>query len=602
MAYDFSTEKGVIVYDSFDFDKTNFSVAIRVTIDSLQYWRDRPLYISTTEPLLQPAFDIQEDPNNYLKYLQTDYPVGDYLAEIGKMQEYINQNNETILDYTSKIDEYSELSANEDLDIDYGQPEPDPQVIEIKDKDGNVIKTIPVDVNERQTTEDPQSPTGERAISYIDNVPPEFSDDDILDDVNAKVFQTMDESFIKDKMAINDKYIPQFTDAVNQSQENLSDGFNSIAQSIEDIRNENKPGPLDKDELVPPGTPNLSDSFIDSITKPYENWLAIPLIDLDDLILQLNKERKIEVFPLGFYIDKVVPPGSNFITGVTIQNGMLQLFLKIDNDPQLYIETTIAGEINPKLKKYGADKDNRKQMQGYIWDVYFWPYPREFDFGIRLYYPNDTCYFFQFLNQYITGDLIYPICNYHKPAHFAGTLEIVDNQTQKFKDGVIDRFFCRKKFTNSFTFNFAMYITEYQNGEGYIVSDMIHSNFIYYDFDNMCLKVDFNGRHFIEYITLPLDTYFSFNIIYDKLQGILYISIYDFKNDLADELSFKIGRDLEFELIVLFAYYSKTQKKYIKQLKNTYIYYLSFWDKLKPKEDLYELLRNQTLYFEQLEV
>ena len=81
MAYDLNTEKGIIVYDSFEYTGSNFSVAVRVTVDDLQYWRDRAMFISKTEPMLQPAFDLMKN-SNYLDYLDSDLPIGNYLEEI----------------------------------------------------------------------------------------------------------------------------------------------------------------------------------------------------------------------------------------------------------------------------------------------------------------------------------------------------------------------------------------------------------------------------------------------------------------------------------------------------------------------------------------
>jgi hypothetical protein len=318
------------------------------------------------------------------------------------------------------------------------------------------------------------------------------------------------------------------------------------------------------------------------------------------------------------YIDKQIPPGKKFIAGFFMLYGQFSIFLRIEGEDKIY-QKTVRYNYNtaPQVISYGIDNDFLKTICGTIWDIYYWKQDTNFNHNLPSpspSWPNKTnVHVFDFNEYNLSGNTIYTIQEYGNVAYGGSgpnitvnrKTDIAMNETPGATRGTtlsselgsggwpakfyhlqpqpenispsfpgihpwhflynsyIDKFFCRNKLRDGdFALIWYQWLFFYPVGLKNLVSDNIYNNFVNYDFTNFKLIIDFNGRHYEEYIVLPEKVWAQFAVRYKKDEGKLIFSFTDFYGDFKEELEFDIGDDLEFELMSMFAQYSREDQEY----------------------------------------
>jgi hypothetical protein len=365
---------GLTVYDNFKASST-FSVAIVADVDEIQYWRDRPLYLGEKKPILADAI-------TYGTGLSKDYieneEVQEYLEGFENIQKSTDDYLEQIKIISEKINEFTFINEGEDLDVFYPQQPGEFKKFYIKDEDGFIVRKKTVDLNERPTK---HTNGQDIPITILDGFPENWSDDDNPTEPHEASITTLPDSYLKEKLWISTDYLPTFNNEMAKSSNILTSA-------------------LKKFNYLEPDLPDMDpvNDYVSNLETPIPMWYGIPLINIspegtsikDSYILQINTRKGwslditnvigvgIENFELN--IDKSIQPGKRFIAGLNVNPNQLTIFLKVEGDPELYIDSIRLKEpLNVKLTSFGADNEGKKTLCGHIWDMFHWEVPQTFN-------------------------------------------------------------------------------------------------------------------------------------------------------------------------------------------------------------------------------
>jgi len=593
-----NTETGLEVYNIQD-DAVEFTAFIDVTIDEVQYWRDRPLYLKTIKPLINTIVDSVENPQDYL--LEED--LSKYVNHAFDIKEQQELYNQEVLDILKEMENYSYISDNEDLDIDYPDPGEDNLGIQIKDDDGNVLTTITTDLNQREKN----SQEGvEIPVTLLYGIPPDASDDDRPTQPDQTTIISLPDSYIRDKLYVVGDMSEDFIQQVENSSHNYNTWLKDSTEAIVDNDN------------IPPG------DIMDTVLQDdIEMWYGIPLIAFsskdteieDSYILHIDTKHGWTIHLLNFVsgftseelrIDKQLPPGKRFIAGIYKKRNELTLMLKIDGDPELYEKTLpFNGELDLKLHSYGADQKNIKRMCGLIWDYYYFngqlPYtPRTR--GEYPYIPNEPgTHGYGGETERVIGEYVYQRRNWRNPARNGG--DFLDLGRHKFVyNGYLENFFCREELVGlDFSIMWYQYQIGYPNTMVTLLSDDIHNNYIRYDYSKFEIVIDFNDKHYREHITLPEFMWFQVVCRLRVDTGELIFSFIDFFDDEYTEVSVNVGPDAKFELVSLWGRWNKANGGYDEVGKGVFGLVI-VQEKFISNYDIYDMYLNHKTFLQEYDI
>ena len=596
-------KKGLMVYEGFDANFGTFAAAIDVWIDPVQYWRDRPILLKRIKPALNSIIQ-----NNTAEPDFENEEINYYLQELEKAglatEEYKKELNTILQD----LEKYSEINENENLDIEYPEPDEERMTINIKDDEGNVIQTIETDLNTREPN---ITPEGEKPVTILDELPPDYNDDQNPENPDEISITSLPDSYIKEKLWIGYEYNRQFMEDAFQAAQNYQEEIDTIADNIKDPNTKN---PEDIQEII-------DGYFLEDI----EIWYGIPLINFsprdvplkDAVILQIDTKHDwtlhlTNVISSDFQsselrIDDVqIPPDKRFVAGVYVYSNSVTIYLKIEGDPTVYRETVVLSEpLELKLTSYGSDSYGIKRICGKIYDYFFWQSPTEYIPGPGDPLPkgpgDDGSVVLDGGNIRIRGKYIYPRKNWREPAYNGGDWIELNNNFKFIYNGYLDNFFCKDniKYTD-FTIFWYQYQLGYPTGIKTLVADSINNNYIRYDYDNFELLIDFNNVHYKEHITLPEFLWFQVALRYKLETNELIFSFIDFWGDLYEEVSLNIGPDLNFELISLWGRYNK-ETKYYTEVGRGIFGLVIITDKFYSTEELFDYYQNHKQFLKQFD-
>jgi len=512
---------GLTVYDNFA-SNSIFSAAIIAETDPIQYWRSRPLFMKKAKPLLSDAISYTQDPSDCIE----NPNIKPFLDKVNNYTSLIDDYIKRAEEISKNIMDVSYISKDEEIDdVCPSVINPQYETIDIKDDQGNIIKTIVIDIHERNKKIDDfneeNDPNKEVPITILEMIPPEWSDDSAPQKLDEITICTLPESFIKKKLVVANEIIPNLLNDINSETSIIIDEYRKITELIPDQIDDYNP----KEEI---------DEIIADMQNPIDIWYGIPLINLspkeipleDSLILHINpkKDWTLDITNVvgtspdkfQFNIPKQIPPETRFMAGVIVDNNRVQIFLKVDGDPILYTSAIeLPGNQTFFLNSFGGDNEAKKSLGGNLYDIFYWAYPVPIDsIDLKLkgtttelpYYPESSedggkpsdgiqREIYDFNTQRILGKKIYTIKNKPDPTYNNGewfnliyddeinltpeengrylrepisnnrppTVEPTINKTPwKFAmNSYLDRIFCRKNLLNS---NFTITWYQYQPG------------------------------------------------------------------------------------------------------------------------------------------
>jgi len=567
MASDYPNLK---IYDDFEASGDIFGCAVVAQINPTQYFRDRPLFFKYIEPPLAPA--INYNPASGID----DTEINLYLDKLRAVGVSTDIFEEQAVSIKEDMDRLSKIGASEDMGIQYPDVPTEPEQYDIKDADGNVIKTVDVDLTKRERKE---IPAGEVPITILDTLPDNYSDDLNAQSLDEASIVSLPDEFIKEKLWIAQEYLPQRA-------QDMNDAAGGITSAIEEFNN------------VAPEEPDLTtaEEYILELGNNVDVWYGIPLINLstsdtaleDSYILHVNTRKNwtldltnitgngLKEFEIR--LDKVIPPDTRFMAALTVNYNQITIYLRIQGDSTLYSKSVFVNAApDMQLESFGADAHGTKTLCGYIWDTRYWgnanapgiepraPLPRTplTNRPRNHFYDNDI--------SRVQGDAIYPMGNYTKPAYNGGRWLDLGNKFRFVLDGYVDRFFCRYNLQKtSFSIFWYQYQIGYPPGIRTLLADSINSNYIRYNYDTTEMIIDFNGVHKQVKITLPEFLWAQFSIRYNMENNNLVISFRDFFWNRYEEISVDIGPDLDFELVSLWGRFNKDTGYYTEIQKGVY--------------------------------
>jgi len=602
---------GLEIYRPFDFNKVSFAASIVTELEPTQYFRDRPLFFGYINPVFHEAIELSR--KGAEAYQGFDIPeINSYLNKLKTIDESlaIYKEEAAIIE-----EELRNLPYIEDNNPDIPVPTPDEnnQTVEIKDADGNIIKTIDIDMNQRAQKEIDSNGTTQ-SITILDRIPEGYSDDNFPREADEVSIITLPDSMIQDKLWVAKEHIPKLTYEMKDAQDVFLDAVNEF---------------VDVSPEVP--TNELAKEYTDKLHEPLDVWYGIPLINLsprgtpakDSIILHVNTKKNwtldlTNVAGVGFdkfeiRIDKTIPPETKFTAGVYVMYNTITIFLQLEGDDTLYEKSIPVNQLpSMELTSFGGDNSRYKTLCGMVWDIFHWNKPYPGNTNPRPPYPFNPPDGWvypgtpppkeglpggeaglpggetglpggetglpggdgSFSSETIIprGKWLSPIGNYRKPAWNGGEWFDIGN-LGFIKDGYVDRFFCRYNLQDTdFTIMWYQYQLGYPTGIKTLLADNIHSNYIRYNYDTFQLMVDFNNVHHTEYITLPEFLWSQFSIRYDQTSHDLKIGFRDFAWDRYEEISINIGPDLTFELMSLWGRFDRDQNIYIEKQEGIFGY------------------------------
>ncbi len=549
MSNDYNSQPGVYIYDTFTYpeNKNMFMTVIYAEIEPLQYWRDRPLLISTPNPITALAVNMTSD---QLAEMTESDTVIDGIAEVHALGPVLEEQviaSEII--GLSMIEFACEQSSGSGCGSASGQGAEVFDFIEFIDE-FNLVERIGL-------TQTPEEEYEELVVDYVATYIP------VAEQIKA----------------IEDTIEPQYLPENNEEQ-------------IEYTEESWKPLGEPKDQwygipllnLGPTDTP-LGESYLVQLNSK-DNW-NVSL--LNSVVTGQSKDTLL--------IDKQIPPNKKFMVGFYVIQNKYGLILRIEGDPKIYqkeVNTFNDRELIPKAISYGVDNDFIKSLSGYMWDVLFWKQPSNFNHNVPSVEPTypqgGWVYDFRKTGVYsdsvggtIDGNTVRSIHDYGPSARVGSG---PNNQDGKFIqlvpsseniatgfpgihpwyfiwDSYMDNFFCRQHLKkDSFTIQWYQWLPRYPIGVNAWISDSIFSNYLSYDYTDFRLTMEFNGRRYQEIITLPEEIWGGFALRYNKITGDLIFSFTDLQYNITEQVQFNIGRDLEFELQSLFGRYDKDEQEY----------------------------------------
>jgi hypothetical protein len=557
---------GLVVYGENFEDYVSFNVAIEVTVDPVQYWRDRPLFLKRLKPRINTVIDSYKHPKNYIDHAGV-LKQFKYLEDLDKKSSEFQMGLDRIFE---NIEKYSEINEGESLDIDYPALSNDRETLEILNDSGEVVDSIetPVERRERKAicNNSNISEEGENAeinafskpVTLLDKLPEDYTDDDAAQIPDYPLIVSLPDSYIKDKLWISENYTKKFLGEIQTLSENFRDDYSDKAQEME-------PEDYDEEHIV-----EITEALGGMV---YDQWYGIPLISLsppdvplkDSFILHIDTKHDWTLHLLNavsggltqkeLRIEEVqLTPGKRFSAGVYISRNRLTIYLKINGDDTLY-EKSISIDNKPEfqLYAYGTDSHGVKHLCGYIWDYFFWsrgePGTNPLPIDPPPLPPGEKIHNYDNHRTRIHGNYLYTRRNWQPPAYNGGDWIEFNEEWDFIKDGYVTNFFCRDQLVGKdFTILWYQYQHGYPDSIRTIMADSIYNNYVRYDYDNFQLIIDFNNIHHREYLVLPAFVWFQVSIRYKQETGEFIVAFIDFWGDYYFDVNIHIGTDLKFEL------------------------------------------------------
>ena len=558
-----------------DQDSMGFSAIVNVELDEVQYWRDRPLYLKTIEPLITQGIKMSENAVDYAE----NSDVKRYYENINKVLNWNEEYNDLVDEILSDIQSKIIISNGEDPDIDYPDPGTNEKTIEIKDDSGNIITTITTDLNTREANEIDGE---EIPVSLINRLPEDYSDDDQPQIEDQTVITSLPDIYIKDKLWLN-------TEEVRKGLDDVADATSNFTGNIENVIN---------DFDIPENGDVLAEAAYEAASnQKVEQWYGIPLIALsseqddisDSYILQIDTKHDWTLHLLNGFDNSTlgkelrikgvqIQPGSKFMAGVYANNNQVTIYLQLEGEEIIYQESIFLSDAaNLKVFNYGADAHGIKRLCGNIYEYLyftdvplFFPDPR----GDIPAFPNTTSNdTYDFYEARVDNRYIYPRGNYRKPIELGKKAVLLSEEikTVVLSENIEDtttneviraahktymtNFACSLELNEDFTIMWYQYRSTYETDTVFFLSDIVYNNYISYDYENMSLLIQFNGRRFIEDVVFPEMIWAQCCVRYIKEKGQLIFSFMDFNTEKYEEISVGVGADLEFELNSMFGRY-----------------------------------------------
>ncbi len=540
--------RGLSIYEKIELTSPVFSAAVTVEIDPVQYWRDRPLYLSKTSSVFEEAIAYQNNPMDYLN----DPTITEYLEKLNSIDGAVDifkiEADRIREDILRKSQEASDLIPEDPPAAQEREINLNGDTIEIKDSDMNIISTI--------------SFNGEISQENLDSSVKLITlDEDII-------FEGLDDAI----------------DSINESIEELSEVTEDLAEVINEFS-----------EVAPIiENPSASADINASLSEPVEHWYGIPLINLssrevptkesyilhidtkNNWTLNLTNISSEGVSNSVLRIDKTIPPHKKFTAGISQENTELVLYLQIEDDPKLYttsINTMTTAEL--RLVSYGDDNSGYKTICGYLWDAKYRTNPVVLPSTTNTTIPLNPVgprgEFYDSNHSRVIGSRVYPVGNWKKPAYNSAEFYNLGNYIRMSYNSYMDRFFCRYNLQDtSFSIVWHHYQIGYPTGIRTLLADNVYNNYIRYDYENFELLIDFNNKHYKERITLPEFLWCQFSIRFNMETNELVIQFRDFAWDRIEEIKIDIGTGLEFELISLWGRFDKEDARYLETQKGIF--------------------------------
>ncbi len=330
-----------------------------------------------------------------------------------------------------------------------------------------------------------------------------------------------------------------------------------------------------------------------------DEWYGIPIINIgpsasktkDSFIVNVNSKNDWNVAVTNvvttgleedmLVIDKQIPPGVKFMVGVYITWSYIGLVLRIAGDPRIYQkEIQVSYPDNtPQAISYAVDNDAIKSLSGNIWNLVFMANPLNYNYNVpspEPDYPNDG-WIYDFTD--IVDDSLESIDDFGPTARAPGAkwrpiIPLPENIVDDFPgvhrcsfiyESYMDNFFCRNRMKQTdFTILWYQWLHQYPTGIHSWVSDPVYSNYLSYDYNNMKMILEFNGRKFEETLTLPENIWTQVSLRFDKENEKITFSFLDINYQVRESCTFEIGPNLEFELHSLFGEFNKEEREYQK--------------------------------------
>jgi len=589
-----TSNKGLEIYDS-KIDLTTFTAYVDVTINAIQYWRDRPLYLKTIIPAINQVVDYSKNSTEYIE----DEDIIEYTDFIKEIDEDIKKYQEDALKLINNMKDYSVIKEDEGNDnVDFPSLDQNITTLDAFDADGALISSVQTDTNARENNNN-------IPVSLITTANTK-TDDDYPQEGDGPSILSLPDSHVKKKLWLNSESTQETIDKIE------SDGKQFSIDLIQKT-GELTPGyDLDRAE-------NITNKLV---SRNLEQWYGIPLICLSDIntkiedsyILQIDTKHDWTLNLLNMTSDGIlsdelritevqVPPDKRFIAGVNVTQNRISIYLQIEDDPNLYKkDITINNKPELKVTFYGSDQHGLKSLCGNIWDYYLWNKPFEYIKSPRsiLPYMPPEAHNYDNNPSRVRGKYLYPRSNWSKPALVEGNMITIENWIF-VETGYVTNFFCRDQLLDSdFTIYWYQYQHRYPTGLNTMISDNIHNNYIRYDYTNFKLIVDWNGIHYEEYLTLPENSWFQTAVRYKHNEGILIISFFDIVDDYYLEINIETG-STKFELISLWGRLNITDGIY-KEIYGGVFGLLSINPKYTDNKTLTSIFNNNKLFLKDIEV
>lgn len=584
---------GIITYDNIEVNGSNFGAMIVAKVDTVQYWRDRPLFLRYIDMWFSDA--ITWNSGDYKTYIDND-AILEYLQKLQDVTEGIAVYEQEAMRIQDSIRNYSHI--NDDTpEVNYPNPDEDLLNLELKDQDGNVVDTIQTDMGDREYK---RTQNGLTAITILDALPSDYNDDTSATELDEVSIVTLPESFIKDKMWISQEYIP----GLNQELADASSYIIDPLVSATDIPEYTQPDLL---------------AVNSQLSGPQEVWYGIPLINLspkdiplkDSIIVHLNTKNGFKVDctnisgtgleSSSIMIDKVIPPNTKFSVGVTIIHSSISLFLVVSGDSTIYRSSVPLNTIpEMTLTSFGVDNENRKSLCGTIYDIRHWDFEGDFNRNpdiIIPVVPRDAITYNN-SNGLVRGTKTFSTREGEPGAENGGSWWNMSPQWKSVYNGYLDRFFCKDILNKTdFTLSWYQYQLGYPPGIRTFVSDSINNHYIKYDYSTFELIVEFKGVIQKTKITLPEFMWVQFNVRYSIERNQIVISFRETNQDKYYSYTFDIPENINFQLITLWARYSNDETSHVEKQKGAFTL-LNIFTVFKTDDELLEFYHSHKKFLE----
>lgn len=575
------------------FNSKRFAVFVLAEINVYAYFNDSPLLMRSLSPTFGEYQNIQPEIVVDGAVVNNAFVPNDALD---------NAITSIIADSNTLVDKLINLnSENADINqidcptnsVEF-QTVPNEVSISVTDDQGQLIDTVTTDLNDRETSTCSTYGDTQTIASFMNNIPKDIGD---LSPSEPSLVCSMPDGNLKLKLlgALNGT-----TGSVNEFLASVDAYSNSLQNYAQDTLNQ-----LPTSGQILPGDPsewlsNTIDSTPEELTKTYDQYYGIPLIELDvgavgdgsdSMILQVNTHPdigwKLELSNIGMLfndpdhkmiIDKTVPPGVKFLAGF-VTDGIthtIALQIQLPNEPML--TKTIRKPHNYSINCIGTDSNQLKHLCGFIHDIWVWDWqksiptdaPPPINIGMPPF-PYGALAFYDFYYARVIHNLVHDQKGLLKPIRIGGVKDLewttfsddISTEWKFMQNGYLEDFFCRRRFLKtSWSIIWHHQVNQWGSKREYLISDDVNHNYLYYDYTTFEFVIKFNGTLFRKFRVIPPKRWAQYSLRYDAGTGDITLGIIDFEIGHLENYTVNIGTNLQFELMSMLARYDSTTKSY----------------------------------------